>query len=274
MSSSITWEVDPMILSGVEFLRWYGVCWATGLLLAIGGMRYLYRTDKIPETELDQLVTYAVIGIIIGARMGHVLCYDPVYYWNHPLEILPISTHPSFRLTGLAGLASHGGVAGVLLALYAYHRKFERGYWWILDRIAMVAAPLFACIRIGNLMNSEIIGHPTNLPWAFIFLRVDNLPRHPVQLYEALCYLVTGVLLWMLWKSGKFASSNGFIFGTGAVLMGSERFIVEFLKENQSQFGEQFVLNMGQVLSIPMILIGMFIMIRSRKTVPSIKFME
>jgi len=271
MISYIIWDIDPRIFSELEFLRWYGVCWVIGLFLAYHIMAYFYKLEGIPEAELDKFVTYAVVGILIGARLGHILFYDPVHYWNNPIEILPIRINPTFQFTGLAGLASHGGVAGALLAFYLYKRKFKRDIIWILDRIAIASAPLFASIRIGNLINSEIIGGPSNLPWAFVFVRIDHIPRHPTQIYEALAYLLSGFILFVLWKSKKYVQPRGFIFGLGATLMASQRFLIEFLKENQVGFEGGMILNMGQILSIPLIVAGIAIMIWSNRSLTGAK---
>lgn len=271
MISYIIWDIDPRIFNELEFLRWYGVCWVIGLFLAYQIMSYFYKLEGIPEAELDKFVTYAVVGILIGARLGHILFYDPVYYWNNPIEILPIRINPTFQFTGLAGLASHGGVAGALLAFYLYKRKFKRDILWILDRIAIASAPLFASIRIGNLINSEIIGGPSNLPWAFVFVRIDDIPRHPTQIYEALAYLLSGFILFVLWKSNKYVQPRGFIFGLGTTLMASQRFLIEFLKENQVGFEGGLILNMGQILSIPLIVAGIAIMIWSNRSLTGAK---
>ncbi len=265
MMTYIIWNVDPNLIDGLEFLRWYGICWLIGMYLAYQIMAHFYRQENIPDQELDSFVFYAVLGIIIGARLGHVLFYDPVYFWENPIEILPIRIHPSFQFTGLAGLASHGGVLGAFIAFYLYHRRYQRDYLWVLDRIAIASSILFAFIRIGNLMNSEIIGSPSSLAWAFIFVRVDLIPRHPAQIYEALAYLFSGILLYVLWKKTQFAQARGFIFGLGAALMASQRFLIEFLKENQVAFEAQLILNMGQMLSIPLILLGVAMMIWSQR---------
>lgn len=228
-------------------------------------MLSIYKREGIPPIELDKLTTYLMLGAIIGARLGHVLFYDPVHYLEHPIEILPIRIEPTFQFTGLAGLASHGGVLAALLALYFYDRKFKRGYLWHLDRIAIAGAALGGFIRLGNLINSEIIGTPTDLPWAFIFVKVDQIPRHPAQLYEALCYFLVSLLLYAVWKSRKCYNNNGFIFGLGIVLIFTQRFLIEFIKENQVSFEEGLTLNMGQTLSIPLVLVGVLTMIWSIK---------
>ncbi|MBY0433612.1 MAG: prolipoprotein diacylglyceryl transferase, partial [Cyclobacteriaceae bacterium] len=184
MIGYIVWDADPIIFGWFEFLRWYGLCWVLGVMLGYQVMLRMYKAEGIPVVELDKLTVYVMIGGIVGARLGHILFYDPVYYWHNPIEILPIRTNPTLHFTGLAGLASHGGIAGALLALYLYTRKYKKDYLWLLDRLIIGGALLGCLIRIGNLMNSEIIGTPTQLPWAFIFSRIDQTPRHPAQLYE------------------------------------------------------------------------------------------
>jgi prolipoprotein diacylglyceryl transferase len=261
MISYIVWDVNPEIVEGLIFLRWYGISWMLGMVVAYELMRYVYKSEGLPVIELDKLTLYVMLAVIVGARLGHILFYDPVYYWNNPIEILPFRINPTFEFTGLAGLASHGGTAGALLALYLYNRKYKRGYLWLLDRIVMAGAALGAFIRIGNLMNSEIIGIPSNVPWAFIFKRVDLIPRHPAQLYEAIFYLVISVTLYFMWRSKKFSEGNGFLCGLGVTLIFTQRFLIEFLKESQVSFEDNLVLNMGQILSIPMIVGGVVLMV-------------
>lgn len=265
MTSYIIWDVDPKIFVGIEFLRWYGLCWAVGMILGYQLMLVIYKAERIPTLELDKLAVYVMVGAIIGARFGHILFYDPVYYLNNPIEILPIRINPTFEFTGLAGLASHGGIAGALIALYIYHRKFKKNYLWLLDRLVIGGALLGAFIRFGNLMNSEIIGIPSQLPWAFIFSRIDDIPRHPAQLYEALFYVIISFFLFFIWRSQKTIQYSGFLFGLGIFLIFLQRFMIEFLKENQLQFEEQLAINMGQLLSIPLILTGIFVMVWSVK---------
>jgi phosphatidylglycerol---prolipoprotein diacylglyceryl transferase len=263
MISYIVWNINPEIFEGFVFFRWYGVCWLFGMLLGYKIMLNVYKSEGIPFIELDKLTTYVVLGTLVGARLGHILFYDPIYYWNNPIEILPIRIKPTFQFTGLAGLASHGGILGALLALYLYNKEFKKGYLWLLDRIAIAGAALGALIRVGNLMNSEMIGIPAHVPWAFIFTRVDQIPRHPTQLYEAIFYLVISIALYFIWKSKNFYERNGFVCGLGITLIFVQRFLVEFLKEDQVLFEEDLVLNMGQMLSIPLIFGGVALMIWS-----------
>ena len=259
----IIWDLDPRIFEGVEFLRWYGVCWAVGMMVGYALMQRIYHKEGRITSEFDKLFSYLLVGIIVGARLGHILFYDPLYYLSHPLEILPFRLKPHFEFTGIAGLASHGGIVGALLALYFYRKKYQVESLWILDRVVIGGAFLGGFIRLGNLMNSEIIGTSTDLPWAFIFTRVHGLPRHPSQLYEAIFYFLIGFALYALWKSRRFIERKGFSFGLAITLIFTQRFLVEFVKENQVLFENGLPLNMGQILSIPLMVIGLAFMRRA-----------
>lgn len=265
MISYIIWDIDPKIFEGFEFLRWYGFSWALGMVLGYQVMLRIYKAEGHSQADLEKLANYVILGGIIGARFGHILFYDPIYYLHNPIEILPIKINPTFQFTGLAGLASHGGILGALTALYLYKRKFGKDYLWMLDRLVIAGAVLGGFIRLGNLMNSEIIGTPSELPWAFVFTRIDQIPRHPSQLYEALFYFLISLVLFLIWRSKKVSNYKGFLFGLGIFLIFSQRFLVEFLKENQVAFEEHLTLNMGQLLSIPLISIGVLIIIWSIK---------
>jgi phosphatidylglycerol:prolipoprotein diacylglycerol transferase len=265
MIAYIIWDIDPAIFAGLEFLRWYGICWATGMILGYQVMQKIYKHEGLSQPDLDKLTAYVALGVIAGARLGHILFYDPVYYLNNPIEILPIRIEPTFQFTGLTGLASHGGVFGALFALYLYCKKYNKPFLWTLDKLTIAAALLGGFIRLGNLMNSEIIGTPAQVPWAFVFTRIDQIPRHPAQLYEALFYFVIFSILFLLWKSGRVQDHKGFLFGLGLSLIFAQRFLVEFLKENQVAFEENLLLNMGQILSLPFIIIGILIMVWSFK---------
>ena len=266
MISYIIWDIDPGVFAGLEFLRWYGVCWAIGMILGYQVMLKIYNHEGLSQHDLDNLTTYVALGAIIGARLGHILFYDPVYYLNNPIEVLPIRIEPTFQFTGLAGLASHGGVLGALLALYVYSKKYKKDFLWALDRLTIAGSLLGVFIRLGNLMNSEIIGTPTLVPWAFVFIRIDQIPRHPTQLYEALLYLAIASILFLVWKSQKVHNHKGFLFGLGLSLIFTQRFLVEFIKENQVSFEDNLLLNMGQSLSLPLILTGILIMVWSTKS--------
>ena len=267
----IHWDINPEIINIMGFsLRYYGILFAGGIMLSAFILKQIFKNENIPLHKLDTLTIYGVIGIFAGARLGHCLFYDPSYYFNHPLEmLLPIQLTDSgeYKFTGYQGLASHGGAVGLIIALILYSRKTQESIINTIDLIGVVA-PLGACfIRLGNLMNSEMIGFPTNVPWAFIFEREDNLPRHPTQLYEAISYLSIFLLIFYLYKTNRPKLQNGFFFGISISLIFIARFFIEFLKVRQVSFEEQMQLDMGQLLSIPFILIGLgFVIYELMKT--------
>lgn len=261
----IHWNPDPEIVNifGIS-IRYYGLLFVGGLILSIYLLGWIFKREQIPSQNLEILSVYGVIGILAGARLGHCLFYEPSYYLAHPLEmILPVTFSPDggIKFTGYQGLASHGGVLGVLIALYFYSRKTKQSMIDTLDLIAVVAGILFAFIRLGNFMNSEIIGTPTTKPWGVIFERVDNVPRHPAQLYEAISYLIIFAIMMFLYKRMRDRLKNGFLFGLATVLFFTARFIIEFVKENQVGFERGMTFNMGQLLSLPFILTGIGFMI-------------
>ena len=256
----INWNVDPEIINvfGIS-VRYYGLLFVSGLVLCIYILGWIYKRENIPSEHLEKLSIYGMIGIIAGARLGHCLFYEPSYYLSHPLEIiLPVTFLPDggIRFTGYQGLASHGGVSGLLIALYFYSRKTKHSMIDTIDLIAVVSGLSFGFIRLGNFMNSEIIGIPTTLPWGVIFERIDNVPRHPAQLYEAISYFIIFAIMMILYKKMRARLKNGFFFGLGSVLFFSARFILEFVKEDQVGFEEGMTFNMGQLLSLPYIIVG------------------
>ncbi|MFY0591940.1 prolipoprotein diacylglyceryl transferase [Roseivirga sp.] len=262
MLNQIIWDIRPNIFPGIEMFRWYGLCWAIGVLLGIYFLKQGTKKDEYPiETEI--LTIYLMIGILVGARLGHVLFYEPVYYWENPEALLPFTISP-FKFVGFQGLASHGGVIGTIIALHLYCRKYGQKHLFILDRIVIPSAILGAFIRIGNLINSEIFGLPTDVPWAFVFVKADDLPRHPTQIYEALCYLLIFFSLRFLKNRAYFTAISGRLFGLGLGLVFLLRFLAEFLKEDQVAFEGGMLLNMGQILSVPMILVGAFFAFRKK----------
>jgi phosphatidylglycerol:prolipoprotein diacylglycerol transferase len=256
----IKWDIDPEIVNifGIS-LRYYGCLFVGGLMLCIYILKWIFKKENIPLDKLEKLSVYGMIGIIAGARLGHCLFYEPSYYFSHPLEIiLPIqpTADGGYKFSGFQGLASHGGTLGLIIALIIYARKTKESIIKTIDLIAIVA-PVGACfIRLANLMNSEIIGIPTNVPWAFIFVRDDNLPRHPAQLYEAISYLLIFGLMLHLYKTRRENLKNGFFFGLVITLIFVARFFIEFVKEKQVPFEEQMQFDMGQLLSIPFIVLG------------------
>ena len=260
MINYLRWDIDPEIfnLFGIS-LRYYGVFFVGGIVICIYILSWIFKNENIPLANLDKLSIYGVIGILAGARLGHCLFYEPSYYFSHPIEmILPIHLNPDggYKYIGYQGLASHGGTLGLIIALIIYSKKTNEPIIKTIDLIAVVA-PLGACfIRMANLMNSEIIGIPTKVPWAFIFMRVDSLPRHPAQLYEAIAYLLIFGLVFYLYKTRRNTLQNGAFFGLVISLIFSARFFIEFLKEKQVSFEDQLQLDMGQILSIPFIVLG------------------
>lgn len=268
----IQWDPKPELFTipGVDWpLRWYGLMWALAFIVSHFFMNRVYKTENRTEKQLDTLTLYIILGTILGARLGHCLFYGPWFdetnaageiivrgYLSHPLDILKVYE---------GGLASHGGGLGIIIAMILYCRKTKESWLWLFDRLVMVVPLAGMFIRIGNLINSEIIGKVTDVPWAFIFVREDNLPRHPAQLYEAIYCLFLFIFMYWFWKNKRDTVGPGFMFGMLSVLLFAERFVDEFFKENQAEFENALSLNMGQILSIPFVLIGLFMMWRSKK---------
>lgn len=249
------WNIDPILLNlGPIHIHWYGLLFAGGFVVGFAIMRWIFRREGKPEADLDPLLLYMMAGTIIGARLGHVLFYDPVYYFHHPLEILEIWK---------GGLASHGGAIGIFTALYLYARRHpDQPYGWLLDRMAIPGVLGGAFIRIGNFFNSEILGTPSHLPWAVVFARVDNVPRHPVQLYESAAYLLTFAVLFFVYKRLYPHLRTGLLSGLLLVLVFTARFFLEFIKVRQASYGYSFPLSVGQWLSLPFIVLGIVLLIR------------
>jgi prolipoprotein diacylglyceryl transferase len=303
----IPWDADPIIAHlGPLLLRWYGVLFALGFVIGSFVLTHIYRSEGVRPYWVDVITFYMVVGTVLGARLGHVFFYDWDKYKDHPLDIFKIWE---------GGLASHGATIGILLAvfIFSYRNKFD--YLWVLDRIVIVVAIGGACIRIGNLMNSEIVGKPTDVPWAFVFPRDTEhlqpvqrplpagamqvaaervtysdgtqgyrllpegtpvapdspmaVPRHPTQIYESLFCVFLLVLLYGLWNKYKDHTPRGLLFGLFVVLLFSFRIGVEYLKENQvakeGSIIAEYHLNIGQLLSIPFILIGLWVLLRAGK---------
>jgi prolipoprotein diacylglyceryl transferase len=256
----IHWKPDPEIVNifGIS-IRYYGLLFVSGLIIAIYMLRWIFKRESVPAENLEKLIIYGMIGIIAGARLGHCLFYEPSYYLSHPLEmILPVTFPPDggIKFIGYQGLASHGGVLGLLIGLYFYSRKTKHSMLDILDLIAVVVGVSLGFIRLANFMNSEIIGIPTTKPWGMIFERVDNLPRHPTQLYEAISYFIILAIMMILYIKMRDRLKNGILFGLATVLFFIARFIIEFLKEDQVGFEKGMTFNMGQLLSLPYIVVG------------------
>ncbi len=269
----IVWDPSDTAISLGHFaIHWYSLCWLIGLALAYCIVRKLYKQQGVKDELFDPLFIYCFIGILAGARLGHCLFYQPDFFLSsgkHFVEIfLPIQFRDSgdWVFTGYRGLASHGGTIGLILALWLYVRHTGMNAWQVLDNIA-IATPATACfIRLGNLMNSEIIGKITDVPWAFIFERVDTMPRHPGQLYEAIVYAVLLFIGWGIYRKHKEYVGTGFFFGLCLTYIFIARFFIEYTKEVQEAFEASLPINMGQILSLPFIAIGIACMVRSKKT--------
>lgn len=245
----IPWDVNPEIFRIGSFaIRWYGLLFASSFLFGYIIMDKIFKNENLSQDTLDRLTVYMALGVIIGARLGHCLFYEPKYYLSNPGEILKI-WH--------GGLASHGAAIGILIALWFFVRKEKKDYTWIIDRIAIVVALSGFFIRMGNLMNSEIYGVETTMPWGFVFLRNgENVPKHPTQIYEGLTYLFIFILLMRIYWKNKGEHIQGLLISLALILIFTARFFIEFLKEDQVDFESGMTLNMGQWLSIPFVIAG------------------
>lgn len=272
MLDVITWTVDPAIFYiGSREIRWYGLLFAVGFLLGYKIEERIFRHDNAPEGWVDRIFVYTIIATVIGSRLGHCFFYDWDYYSANPVEILKIWK---------GGLASHGGAIAIIIAVLVYSRRVtHRTPLWAFDRLVIPIAMVGALIRLGNLMNHEIYGHATDLPWGFRFVQnlyqwragaepIFSVPSHPTQIYEALCYLATfALLMYMYWKRGA-GNRPGLIFGVFLIGIFLSRFLLEFVKNVQEAFEESMILNMGQLLSIPFVLAGIGLIIRAVKNPP------
>lgn len=269
MLSYIMWDASPEIFTipqigsfGPFPVRWYGLLFAAGFLIGQQIMIHIFKKEGKTLEDIDSLTLYMVLSIVIGARLGHFLFYEPEVLFKNPLEVI---------LPPYAGLASHGAVIGTVIGLWLYSRsraKTGQTFFWVTDRLTITFALGGAFIRFGNLMNSEIVGKPTDLPWGFIFRHNTEflqIPRHPAQLYESIsCFMLTFVLFG-IWNKYKAATPRGLMVGVFLVWVFTLRFLYEFLKENQEAFEADYPLNMGQFLSIPAVLLGLYFIIQSRR---------
>ncbi|GHV68098.1 prolipoprotein diacylglyceryl transferase [Bacteroidia bacterium] len=272
----IDWDVDPVIFSVTSSMKiqYYGVLFVLAFVCGYKVQERMFKSEGIRMEWLDKLIIYVAIATIAGARLGHCLFYDWDYFSEHLLEIfLPVRFEPHYEFIGYRGLASHGAAVGIIAALWYYSKKVsKRSIFWVLDRAVIPIALSGFFIRMGNLMNSEIVGNVTEMPWGFRFLLADGpaaLPRHPAQLYESLWYLLSfAILLWTYWKT-DLKSRKGFLFGMFLLLIFAFRFFVEYLKEPQEAWEVEMRLNMGmdmgQLLSIPFVLVGVWMLFRNRK---------
>lgn len=269
MIGSIVWDVDPVLFHlGPREIRWYGLMWGIGFILAYNMVANLFKKEGHPDKWVDKLFVYCIVSSVIGARLGHCLFYEWGYYGSHPVEILKIWN---------GGLASHGGVFALILALIVYSYKVTRkSVWWLFDRMIPAVAVVCMCIRFGNLMNSEIFGYPTTLPWGFEFVRSrewqqlynvngESLPCHPTQIYEMLYCLVAGVTSWVMYRFYGLQKHVGLITGVSLIIFFGARFGLEFMKNPQVAQEVGMTLNIGQWLSLPLILLGIYLIFTSGK---------
>jgi len=254
----IEWNVDPEIVRiGFISLRYYSLMFMLSFGIGIYIFHWVYKRENKPKADLDPLLIYMLFGTIVGARLGHCLFYDPAYYLSHPIKILHVWE---------GGLASHGAAIGILLSLYLFSRKRpDQPFLWVVDRMVITVALAGCFIRLGNLFNSEILGKPADVPWAFIFVRVDQIPRHPTQIYEALAYLVIFLILFYIYKKRGANTARGYLLGLFLALIFGFRFFVEFFKEIQSDFEAGMTLNMGQLLSIPAVIGGLILFLKAKE---------
>ena len=252
------WNMNPILFEvGPLTVRWYGVFFAVSFLAGYKIMQWIYRREKRPEKELDKLIAVMFVGVVLGARLGHCLFYDPVFYLSHPIEILKIWE---------GGLASHGAALGILVSLFVFTRRYDRtSYLWLLDRIILPVALAGFFIRLGNFFNSEIVGIPSTRSWAVVFESVDAIPRHAVQLYEALAYGIIFVLLILVYRRRGNGSRQGVLLGMFLVSVFSARFLLEFLKTRQAAYEASLTLSVGQWLSLPFVVLGLILLARSLK---------
>ncbi|MBP5317847.1 MAG: prolipoprotein diacylglyceryl transferase [Paludibacteraceae bacterium] len=274
---AIVWNPDPVAFSiGPVSVRWYGLIYATGFLIAVTILARIFKHDKCPDDWADKYFIYMVIAVVVGSRLGHVFFYDWAYYKDHLLEIFQVWK---------GGLASHGGTIAILLTVWLMAKYMcKKPFLWLADRSFVICSVVASMIRIGNLMNSEIYGCETSLPWAFKFVRdfpsvpVELVPAcHPTQIYESLAYLsLFALLMWMYWRTDA-AKKQGLLTGVGFTWLFVARFLIEFIKNDQSDFEAGMVLNMGQLLSIPFILLGIGLLVyvwRSNRTESAAKKLE
>ena len=259
---SIVWNVDPTIFELGPFeVRWYGLLFAAGFLLGFSIIDKMFKLENIPDTWADKLLIYMMLAVVLGARFGHVFFYDWPYYSQNPSEILKI-WH--------GGLASHGAAIGIVVALLLFSKYVsKRSPLWVFDRIMVVVALGAFFIRIGNFMNSEIFGFPTDVAWGVEFVRAKAfyplVARHPTQFYEAIAYFSVFILLMFVYFKTELKKKEGFMFGLFLIFAFAARFLIEFLKENQEAFEDGMALNMGQLLSIPFFLAGFYFIFRKNK---------
>ena len=259
----IHWNVSPEAFSiGPLTVRWYGILYGCAFIASYYAFRELLKFDKVPDDFADRALIYMILGTVIGARLGDCFFYHPAYYLKNPMEVFAVWN---------GGLSSHGGACGILTALYLFGRKTKKPYIWVLDRVVIVIGVAGFFIRMGNLMNSEIYGHATTLPWGFIFERHgETLAKHPTQIYEALYYALTYVVLRLVYRKCDNRPRPFLIFGLFLIMVFCFRFCIEFIKNPQEDFEQGMMFNMGQILSAPFIILGIIsLIVSSQKEKPA-----
>jgi prolipoprotein diacylglyceryl transferase len=254
----IHWNIAPEMISVGPFtVRWYGALFATSFFLGYRHCAGIFEAWKLPQRALDRLFLHVFLGTLVGARVGHCLFYEPSIYLREPWRIPMIWE---------GGLASHGAAVGIILSLLWYGKREPKlGALWGLDCIAVPIALSGALIRLGNFFNSEILGKPSEMPWSVVFERVDAVPRHPAQLYESFTYLVIWFILKAVARKPWAKIGGGALFGSFLALIFGTRFFLEFFKENQVGFEQDLALNMGQMLSFPLVMFGAWLVLRAKK---------
>ena len=270
---AVIWNPDTELcrILGLP-IRYYSIMWIVGLVAAYLIVKKLYKDRGIKEETFEPLFFYCFLGILIGARLGHCIFYEPEYYLTsgkHFIEmLLPIRFKPQggIIMSGYSGLASHGGTIGIIIAMILYCRKYKVKILECIDMVCVATPLTAACIRLGNLMNSEIVGKPTGTDWGFIFVQNgEDFARHPAQLYEAIAYLIIFAVIVLIYRKHKEKIGSGFYFGFCIATIFTFRFFIEFCKEVQVDFEQGMTLDMGQILSIPFVIGGIWLMLHSRK---------
>lgn len=251
----MVWDIDPIMLSVAGLtIHWYGFLFAVAILSGFQVMKWIYVKERLNTEALDTILIYAVVGIIVGARLGHCFFYDPQYYFSHPLKIFAIWE---------GGLASHGGGLGAIIAAYLYVSRHNIKLLWLLDRLGIATALFGFFVRMANFVNSEIVGNPTTVAWGVVFKRVDDLTRHPVQLYESFAYLISFLVLGLVYRQSDAKNKTGLLFGLFLCLIFIARITVEFFKTKQAAYSNEWVFSTGQMLSMPFLLTGLGLVIWS-----------
>ncbi|PLX32273.1 MAG: prolipoprotein diacylglyceryl transferase [Ignavibacteria bacterium] len=248
------WNVDPELFSiGGITVRWYGLLFALAFISSFSIMVWVFRRENRSDEQLNKLFLYVFIAVVVGARLGHCLFYGPEYYLSNPIEILKITK---------GGLASHGAAIGIIVALLLYARRTtEMSFFWAADRVSLVIPLAAIFVRLGNFVNSEILGLPSDVAWSVIFTRIDNVPRHPVQLYEALAYLAIFLVMMYLYRR-QLGAITGRLTGSMLTMLFAMRFILEFFKTGQSTLDPSMPITMGQLLSVPLVAFGLWLILR------------